>query len=138
MSGVAIVRYLLSQNANLIAEVPAARIQSGPLPLKMQLPAIGVTQVDAYPRLTVRMVNGNLLMTERVQVTVLTKTYPQKKSLLTLARHALPQTRGEVVAELQCDSILPDAIGPDLDDPDVSIFTQSQDYIVKWIEEGPA
>ena len=133
MSGVAIVRYLLSVNAPLIAVVPATRIAAGVLPLNTELPAIGVKEVDALQYLTVSMSSANRHMAGRVQVTVLAKTYPSKKQILALIRDALPISRGTVNG-ISCDSILPDLVGPDLDDPESIIFEQSQDFMVRWNE----
>lgn len=133
MSGVAIVRYLLANNAPLQVEVPAAQIMAGVLPLKTVLPAISVQAVDALPRRTIAVSSTKNLVAERIQVTVLTKTYPAKKLILALVRDALPLSRGTVNG-IKCDSILPELDGPDLDDPDTNIFEQSRDYIVRWSE----
>lgn len=131
MSGVAIVRYLLAHDADVLAQVPAARIKSGVLPVKTTLPAISIKQVSATSRNTVAMNEASYLWTERVQVTVLAKSYPAKKTILDLIRAALPLSRGTVNG-YNCDSILDDVEGPDLDDPALTIFEQSQDFIVKF------
>ncbi len=136
MSGVAIVRYLLAHDVNLLAEVPAARIMPGVLPLKTTLPAISIKSVDATPRRPVDASSTKNLVIERVQVTVLTKDYPKKTTLLNLIRDALPVSRGTVNG-FRCDSILPDSDGPDLDDPETPVFERSRDYIVKWHEVAP-
>lgn len=135
MSGVAVVRYLLANNASLIAVVPATRIVGGPLALNAVLPALSVMSVDLVQGfLDVSMASANHYVVERVQVTAFTKDYASKKTILDLVRAALPHTRGSVNGIL-CDSILPDGTGPDLDDPEGDqIFTQSRDYIVKWNE----
>jgi hypothetical protein len=67
MSGVVVAWYVLKTNAALIAEVPAARIFSGPIPLNTALPAIGLTQVSGAERLTVRMTETSRHRTDRVQ-----------------------------------------------------------------------
>lgn len=131
MSGVAIVRALLAGNAALLASVPATRIFAGAIPLNTQLPAISVTQVSGTERSTVAMNEAKRLVTERVQVTVCTKTYPAKKSLLALARAALPNTRGAING-FDCDSVLPGPEGPDLDDPATAIYEQAQDFFVRF------
>lgn len=133
MSGVAIIRHLLATNPTLVAQVPAARIMAGVLPLNTTLPAISVKEVDSFQRLPVDMVGTKRFVTERVQVTVLAKTYPLKKSILVLVRKALPLSRGTVNGIL-CDSVLPEGAGPDLDDPESQIYEQSRDYVVRWNE----
>lgn len=131
MSGVAVVRSLLAANSGVIAQVPATKIFSGIIP-QGSIPAIGVSEITGQERLTVAM-TGTKLRTERVQVTVQTKTYPTKKSILALVRAAC-RNRNGTVNNVEVDSILADIEGPDLDDPDAQIFTQSQDFIVKWRE----
>lgn len=133
MSGAAIVRYQLVQDAPLLAEVPAERILTGVIPERTALPAISVVTVDAFPRTPVDMTETRLYITERVQVVVYAKDYASKKTILGLVRDALPLSRG-TVNNFKCDCILPDSIGPDLDDPEEAIFTQSRDYMVRWSE----
>lgn len=134
MSGVAVIRYLLANNLALTAVVPAERITGGVIALGTDLPAISITQIDGVPRLNVEMVDTKRMITERVQVTVDTKNYPDKKSILTLVRQALPISKGTINGVI-CDSVLPDVLGPDLDDPETQIFSQSRDFIVKWHEQ---
>jgi len=132
MSGVAIVRYLLSQNANLIAEVPAAKIQAGVIPLNTVLPAISVMQVSGVPRNTVAMTSGaTVLVTDRVQVTVMASNYPSQKSILALVRAALPVSDGTVNG-FAVDSILPDGDGPDFFDAALGIYMQSSDWMTRF------
>lgn len=131
MSGVAISRYLLANNATLIAAVPAARIIAGALPLNTVLPAISITQISGNERKTVAMSETKKFIAERVQITVFAKTYPLQKSLLKLVRSALPISRGTVNG-YDCDSVLPDSEGPDIYDPVADIFEQSQDFFIKF------
>lgn len=132
MSGVAIVQYLLSHNAPLLAQVPAGRIMAGALPLGIVLPAISVTTVDAQERITYSMDETARFITERVQVDVLAIDYPKQKVLLFLVRTALSPLGG-LVNGINCDSILPDAVGPDIFSDNPKIYTQSQDFMVRWI-----
>lgn len=131
MSGTAIIRYLLANDAGLIAVVPAARIMSGVLPLLTTLPAIGVMQISGVPRLNIAMGTAAKLVTDRIQVTVEATTYVQAKSILALVRAACPVSRGTVNG-VYCDSVLPDMEGPDFFDYETSIYSQSQDFIVKF------
>lgn len=131
MSGVAIVRYLLANNSNLIAQVPASRIMAGVLPIDTVLPAINVLQIDGIIRNTVYVDDAAKFFIDRVTVTVEAKTYATQKSLLALIRAALPLSRG-LINGFNCDSILADTIGPDSFDPDLPAYIQSQDFIVKY------
>lgn len=135
MSGVAVIQYLLSHSAPLIAVVPAVKIKGGVLPLNTVLPGISVQEVDSFPRLPVNMTGTARFITERVQVTVLAKTYPSKKGIMELVRKALPLSR-DTINGIMCDSVLPESVGPDIDDPETQIYTQSRDYIVRWSEQG--
>lgn len=128
MSGVSAVRFILANNSALIALVPAAKIFVGVVPLNTVLPAIGVGQVSGVPHLTVAMTEPGKINTERVQVTVHTKTYQTNISALVLA--ALPNTSGTVNGT-KVDSILPDGEGPDLFDEPAIIYERSRDFIVR-------
>lgn len=131
MSGVNIVRYLLANNAGLIAQVPAVRIMAGIIPLGKTLPAIGIMQITANSRNIVAMNAAQKLVTERVQVTVMDKNYISKKTILRLVAAALPNTHSTVDG-IAVDSLIDDVEGPDLDDPATGIYTQSQDFIVRF------
>lgn len=132
MSGVAIVRYLLANNAALIASVPAARIMSGVLPLDTARPAISVTKISGLQENTLAMASASYLVRDRVQVTVLADTYPLVKSTLALIRAALPLSRGAVNG-FTCEGVIPDIEGPDLFDPETLIHQGSADYMVSFI-----
>ncbi len=130
MSGVAVIVELLTASAPLIAQVPASRIKAGDMPLKTALPAISVTQISSVPHWTVAM-SGSEFNTDRVQVTVLAKTYPSLRAILRLVRTACAHTRGTVNG-IAVDSILPEAEGPDFSDEEVSMVGGSRDFIVNW------
>lgn len=131
MSGTGIVRHLLANSAGLTASVPAARIQSGVLPLNTTLPAISVTQISGQQHNNLAMASASYLVTQRIQVTVLAKEYPQVKSILALVRAALPLSRGTVNGFI-CDAVLPDAEGPDLYDQQLLTHVSSVDYMVTF------
>jgi hypothetical protein len=133
MSDVTAVNYMLAHNSALTAVVPAARIKSGLLPEGTPLPAIAVTHITGMRR---KMVNGsiaNTFCTCRVQITVHATSYPQQKSMLTLVRAALPNTRGSVNG-VAVDSILHELDGPDGSDEQAGIYQQSVDYMVRFTE----
>ena len=136
-SGVAVIRYLLANAAAVTAVVPAARIMAGDLPLNTSMPAIAVTQIDSIPYNAIRTNESPKLHTDRVQVTVFRKAspddagYPGLKSLLSLVLAACPSQRGSVNG-ISVDSIVPDIEGPDLPIPELSLFTRSRDFLVRF------
>ena len=136
-SGVAVVRYLLANNAPVVAVVPASRIIAGDLPLETAMPAISVTQVSSVPFSLIRTVETIRQHTDRVQVTVYRKAepddrgYPGLKSLLTLVLVACAGQRGTING-VAVDSIMPDIEGSDLPLPELSLYARSRDFIVRW------
>ena len=133
MSGVIAIRSLLANDAAVLAVVPATKIMAGVIPIDTVLPAIGISHISTVERNTVAMDTAQVMATERVQVTVQTKSYADQKSILELVRKACPNTHGTVNG-IAVDSILPEIAGPDLRDDELQIFVQSRDFIVKFIE----
>jgi len=129
MSGVAIVRYLLANSAPLTAVVPAERIKPSVLVEGTPFPLISITSISSTPYNQINKTSG--LSMDRVQVTVEADDYLQVKEILALVRAALPYTHG-AVNSINCDSLLPDTIGPDGFDNNLMSHFQSQDFIVKW------
>lgn len=129
MSGVSAVRYILANYSALTAVVPATKIVVGAVPLNTVLPAISVTQISGVPYLTAAMTESGRIQTDRVQVTVLTKTYQTSITALVLAALA---NRSGTVNSVKIDSILPDTEGPDLYDDAAVIYERSRDFTVRW------
>jgi hypothetical protein len=137
---VAVIRYLLANNAPVLAVVPATRITAGDLPINTTMPAIAVTQISGMPRLTIAMTEPNRINTDRVQVSALFKGpagtpsgagYPGVAALMVLVLAACPNQNGTING-VAVDSILPDIEGPDLQDDATNLFSRSRDFIVKW------
>lgn len=135
MSAVAVIRYLLANDATLTAQVPATRIMAGVLPLATALPAISVVEISAVDRNTVAMNESARMVTSRVQVTVKATTYPQAKQLIELVRKACPHTTG-TVAGVAVKAVLPEATGPDIEDLEVGSRDQSRDFVVQWAAQN--
>lgn len=131
MSGVAIIRSLLIGDSSLTDVVPTTQIYSGPLPVGTRLSGISVMQISALSRLNVAMGATQRVVTERVQITTVAKTYVLQKSIMSLIRAACPNTNGTVNG-FACDSILPDAEGIDEFDSELGLYMQTQDFIVKF------
>lgn len=130
MSGVAILRYMLANNAPLTAIVSSNKIIAGVVPLNTALPAVSIRQISGQEYQTIKR-GTNQLVTERIQVTALASTYPSQKSILNLIRTALPATRGTVNGFV-VDSITPDIDGPDLYNDNPIIYEQSIDFVVRF------
>lgn len=131
MSGIIIIRALLAANSALIAQVPASRIMAGVIPLGTTLPAISLAQISGVVHETVSMLETKRFCTDRVQITVMAKTYPLQKQILALVQTACQNTRGTVNG-VYCDSVIPDTTGPDIFDADQTLYFQSQDYKVTY------
>lgn len=142
MSGVAVIRWLLVNDAAITAIVPAARVIAGLLPINTVLPAIEVTQISGVPSNFIKTNEKPKVHTDRVQVSVLFKGpegtpagagYPGVKSLLALVLKACPSQRGLINGVL-VDSIQPDTVGPDISDAVAAIYSQTRDFRVIWVE----
>lgn len=140
MSGVAVIRYLLANNAPLTAVVPDEKIMAGTLPQSVKPKAISVTSVSSVRRNTVAMTEPKTMVTERVQATFHEHQserdgddYPGLVTGMRLMRQACPNQRGTING-VEVSSILPDIEGPDLEAPDEGIVARSQDFIVQWHE----
>jgi len=140
VSGVAVIRHLLANNAAVLAVVPATRIMAGDLPLNTAMPAITVTEISSVPFNTINVNELPKMHTERVQVSALFKQslgtpagtgLPGIKALLKLVLAACPSQRGTVNG-VAVDSIVPDTEGPDLSDDATALYSQSRDFIVRW------
>ena len=137
MSGVAVIRYLLANNAGVLSVVPATRIMAGDLPLNTAAPAIAITQVSSVPMNLLRTNETPKTHTDRVQVTVIRKAephdrgYPGLQSLLALVVAACPSQFGTVNG-ISVQSITPEGQGPDMPITELSLFTRSVDFLVWW------
>ena len=141
MSGVAVIRYLLANNAAVLAVVPANRIIAGDLPINTVLPAIAVEQVSSLPVNHLRINESPKMHIDRVQVSVLFKGpggtppgagYPGVRALLRLVLAACPSTRG-IINGFQVDSIVPMAEGPDVPDVATSLHSGNREFEVRWL-----
>ena len=141
MSGVAVIRHLLANNAGVLAVVPATSIEAGDLPLKAVLPGISVKQIVSVPYNQIRTNEAGKVHTDHVQVTWLFKGpqgtpagtgYPGVKAMGLLVLAACPSQRGTVNG-IAVDSIVPSPEGPDVSDAETDLHSCSRDFTVKWI-----
>jgi len=128
MSGVAIIRKLLYAEMSI-------PIISGVLPINTVLPAVGITQISGKLRDTLAGDEAKRLETERVQVTVVTKTYAEQKSYLRTIRTTCKAVEKLIVLSteaIMCKSILEEFVGPDFYDSETGTYMQSVDFMVKY------
>lgn len=127
MRAEAVVKSLLEGYPGVTAIV-STRIMPAPLPDTLTLPAIAMRHISTTDLPTIDAQSYGLTRT-RIEVTAVTKTYPQQKQLLEQVRLALQYQRG-TVAGYEVVSIVRDNVGPDLRDDDKKIFTQSVDFLL--------
>lgn len=132
MSAIKIVRALLVADAALIALVPASRIVAGVPAQNMALPLISLSEISRSDRNVLKGSDTSLSFS-RVQVTVMTSSYPAQKALLTAVRHAARDKVG-ALSGLDNVAVHLDGTGPDFMDTDTSIYQQGQDFRVSFTE----
>ena len=132
MNGVIAVRSLLVADTGLTSLVSVARIAAGMLPQGTDLPAISLMSVSSVDR-NVPAPGAKRRVTERVQVTVLARTYPEVKAIIAAVRQAaadqMPTIDGLFDVTVHTDSA-----GPDFLDEETGIHMQTQDFRVSFNE----
>lgn len=127
MSGVAIVCKLLDS--------VGIDVMAGVVPQNKELPVIGVMTISERNYQTLSDDEAQEIEQERVQVTVMTKTYRDQKHYMRLVKNACKAIEKIIVLveeTVVCKSILREFVGPDLKDSDAGIFMQSVDFMVKY------
>ena len=132
MNGVIGVRSLLVADTGVTSLVPVARIAAGMLAQGTDLPAISLMSVSSVDR-NVPAPGAKRRVTERVQVTVLARTYPEVKAIIAAVRQAaadqMPSIDGLTDVTVHTDSA-----GPDFLDEETGIHMQTQDFRVSFNE----
>ena len=132
MNGVIAVRSLLVADTGVTSLVHVARIAAGMLAQGTDLPAISLISVSSVDR-NVPAPGAKRRVTERVQVTVLARTYPEVKAIIAAVRRAaadqMPTIDGFFDVTVHTDSA-----GPDFLDEETGIHMQSQDFRVSFNE----
>jgi hypothetical protein len=132
MNGVIAVRSLLVADTRVTALIPFARIAAGMLPQGTDLPAISLMSVSSVDR-NVPAPGAKRRVTERVQVTVLARTYPEVKVILAAVRTAAADQM-PAIDGLTDVTVHTDSAGPDFLDEETGIHMQSQDFRVAFNE----
>ncbi len=132
MNGVIAVRSLLVADARVTALVSVARIAAGMLPQGTDLPAISLMSVSSVDR-NIPAPGPKRRVTERVQVTVLARTYPETRAILAAVRKAAGDQM-PVIDGLTDVTVHTDSAGPDFLDEETGIHMQTQDFRVSFNE----
>lgn len=111
---VKVIRALLLGAETVTARV-AGRIAAGDVDADRGLPAIGLAEVSMAPIGAFDAQAEYSIVTSRVQVTVVGKTYPDVIALIDLARRACNFERGQI-AGVDVISVLRDTVGLDMED----------------------
>lgn len=132
MSAERVIYALLTTYAPLIAVVPAVRIVPGVIPVDAVLPAIAYEHVVGVDYPAVHR-EERRLVTSRIQITVECKSYSEKKSILNLVRQACDRRNGQI-AGVRVLHTRSDTVGPDFQNVQATIFSQSIDIKVQFEE----
>lgn len=132
-SGIDAVRAALVANGTLTALVPTARIGAGDLPQGVTLPALSLTSISKVDR---NIPNPGVYryVTERVQVMIHAKDYPQQKAVEAAVRGAAADKLNVSVAGLLNVTIHTDGAGPDIMNEEASVHIGTQDFRVTYSE----
>lgn len=134
MSGVAIIRALLSGYAPLMAIAPNVKVFAGGIPQGTVLPALNVSSISTNENPTTARGLSIKMQRERVQVTVLTSNdYPLMKRILKASSLGAGVHTGQVLGYRVC-SIIPAGENSEIPVSDDRIYEQSRDFMVTFIE----
>lgn len=135
MSSVDVVRALLMAHAPVRVLVDAKNIVLGTVPQRVELPAVGIREISRVEMGTVSLSQAAVLVRARVQVTVLANTYDSQKALLQAVKLGPGAHTGEI-AGITVRSVIREQVGPDISDDDASIYQQSRDFLVTYVEQN--
>jgi hypothetical protein len=133
MSGVAIIRNLLANNASLLLQVPDTRIYAGVLPENVVLPAISVLEVVATEIPHIDGSAPTTIVEAHVQVTVIAASYALLKQVHALARKACNYQHGSIDG-FSVVHVRRLSNGPDMSDVSAKFCMQSIDFSVIYHE----
>lgn len=135
MSGVAIIRELLANNAAVTSITTPARVVAGMLAQNAVLPALSVHSVSDNEERTVARNMPNRMVRERVQVTALAHDYGVMARLIKAA-HLGPGVKTGFILGFKVCSIIPEGTGPEIPPGDSNIYEQSRDFMVTFLESN--
>ena len=132
MNGVIAVRSLLVGDLRVTTLVLPERIAAGTLPQGIVLPAIALTSIGSTDR-NIPSPGPKRRVSERVQVTVLARAYPEAKAIITAVRAAAAD-RMPAIDGLTEVTVQTETAGPDYLDEETGIHMQTQDFRVSFNE----
>ena len=135
MSAENIIHALLTA-ASAVTAVVSDRVYPGELPQGTPMPALGVSHISTTERPTINAVGTYTMVQTRIEVTVLSKDYVTLKDLVKKVRAACNYQRG-VIATYTVISVMQELVGPDMRDSDLTLFSQTIDFMVTWQESNP-
>jgi hypothetical protein len=116
-----------------VAAIVGSRVFSGKVEEGTQYPYLFIHEVSRTERLTVSLAGNYALVTARVQVTPIARSYGECKALLQAARLDAGAHTG-VIAGVTVRSITRGAVGPDFHDPETDTYEQSRDFTIVFTE----
>ena len=112
-----------------VTALVGTRIYPPPLPQGVALPALAVEHISTVDLPRIDAASGVNLVTSRIEVTAIAKTYAAQKDLIEAVRLALMYQHG-TFAGVYVGTILRGSVGPDMRDDDMQVFTQAIDFLV--------
>lgn len=122
--------------ATAVTAVVGARIYPGELPQGTAMPALGISHISTVQVPRIDASAPQTLVQSRIEVTVLSKDYVALKDLVNKVRAAGNYQRGTIDG-FSVVSMTRETIGPDMRDSDLTLFTQTVDFVVVWFEPNP-
>lgn len=133
MNGVHAIRSVLVADAALTNLVPASKIAAGVLPQGTAAPFITLQSISSFDR-NIPAPGAKRFVTERVQVSVVAKTYDQQQIIMAAVKKAAADKINPTVPGISNATIHTDSKGPDGINDDASLYIGSQDFRVKYSE----
>jgi hypothetical protein len=116
-----------------VAAIVGTRIYAGEAPEDAGYPYLFIHEVDRNERSTTSLAGNYVLVTARVQVTPIARSYGECKALLQAAKLDAGAHTG-VIAGVTVRSVTRGAVGPDFHDAETDTYEQSRDFTIVFTE----
>lgn len=134
MSAVKVIRALLLAHAP-VTSIVGKKVFAGVIDQGVALPALAVREISRSERKTASLNESTVMVTSRVQVSVLANTYPELKALLQATKLSAGSHTG-TIAGVSVRAVTREAVGPEMSNDDAKIFEQSRDFMVVFQESN--
>lgn len=135
MSGVIVLRSVLTADPGVTALIPAAQIIGDIVaPQELPLPVILLKQVSLVDRKTL-VVGPDVMATERVQCEIYAKDADNVREIKRAVRNAVRRNSFPAVDGLSNVTLHTEGEGPDFIIPDAAIRVGEQDFKVTYSED---